>query len=86
MTPARCTNWPLKTVTIGLYSLYSTALKKDTTLCFVFQGESPCRLFRTASMFEWLRDILPTTHRGAVRKDGAELPARVIYVLRGSML
>jgi hypothetical protein len=32
VTPARCENWPLKTVTIGLYSLYSIALKKDTAI------------------------------------------------------
>jgi len=35
-------------------------------------GENPpgCRLFNTASMLEWLRNSSPTTHRGAVRKDG----------------
>jgi len=43
--------------------------------CFVFRGESPGRcLISTASMFEWLRNSSPTTHRGAVRKDGAEKP------------
>ena len=42
-------------------------------VCFVVRGESPgCRLISTASMLEWLRNLLPTTHRGAVRKDGAE--------------
>jgi len=42
---------------------------------FVVRGESPgCRLFGTASVFEWLRNLLPTTHRGAVRKDGVEIP------------
>ena len=25
-------------------------------------------------MLEWLRNLLPTTHKGAVRKDGAEIP------------
>ena len=29
---ARCKNWPLKTATIGLYSLYSITLKKDTAI------------------------------------------------------
>jgi len=45
-------------------------------LGFVVRGESPgCRLFGTASMLEWLRNLPPpTTHRGAVRKDGAEIP------------
>ena len=40
------------------------------------RGESPsCRLINTASMLEWLRSVpSPTTHRGAVRKDGAEKP------------
>ena len=43
--------------------------------CFVVRGESPgCRLITTASMLEWLRNLLPTTHRGAVRKDGVEIP------------
>ena len=42
---------------------------------FVVRGESPgCRLISTASMLEWLRNTSPTTHRGAVRKDGAEIP------------
>ena len=42
---------------------------------FVVRGESPgCRLISTASMLEWLRNSSPTTHRGAVRKDGAEIP------------
>ena len=30
-------------------------------LCFVVRGESPgCRLFGTASMWEWLRNLPPT--------------------------
>ena len=44
-------------------------------VCFVVRGEPKgCLLFGTASMFEWLRNHLSTTHRGAVRKDGAEIP------------
>jgi len=40
--------------------------------CSVFWGQSPgCRLFGTASMLE---SSSPATHRGAVRKDGAEIP------------
>jgi len=40
-----------------------------------FWVESPgCRLFSTASMLEWLRNTSPTTHRGAVWKNGAEIP------------
>ena len=42
---------------------------------FVVRGESPgCRLISTASMLEWLKISSPTTHRGAVWKDGAEIP------------
>ena len=42
---------------------------------FVVRGESPgCRLVSTASMLEWLRISSPTTHRGALPKDGAETP------------
>jgi len=49
-------------------------LVKRIGLGFVVRGESPgCRLISTASMLEWLRN-LPTTHMGAVRKDGAEIP------------
>ena len=44
-------------------------------VCFVVRGESPdCRLFSTGSMLEWLRISSPTTHRGAVRKEGAKIP------------
>ena len=32
MTTALCKKWSLKTVTIGLYGLYSIALKKDTAI------------------------------------------------------
>ena len=46
------------------------------TEAFFCGGESSGgRLFSTASMLEWLRlSPPPTTHRGAVRKDAAELP------------
>jgi len=44
-------------------------------IVLVFRGESPvCRLFGTASMLEWLRNLLPHHSQGAVRKDGAEIP------------
>ena len=47
----------------------------DSACCFVFPGESPgCHLFSIASMLEWLRNSSPTTHRGTVRKDGADIP------------
>ena len=50
-------------------------LLSDLGFGFVVRGESPgCRLISTASMLEWLRNLLPTTHGGAVRKDGAEIP------------
>ena len=51
-------------------------LKIMTVLvCFVVRGQSPsCPLFSTASMLGWLRNSSPTTHRGAVRKDGANIP------------
>jgi len=43
--------------------------------CFVFWGESAgSRLFSIAFILEWLRHLHPTTHRGAVLKDGAEIP------------
>jgi len=39
-----------------------------------FRGESPgCRLFSTVSMLEGLRNSSTTTHRGVLRKDGAEI-------------
>ena len=56
---------------------------------FIVRGESPgCCLFSTASMLEWLRNLLPTTHRGAVQKDGVEIPwgwslPECFYILRG---
>ena len=51
-------------------------------VCFVFRGESPgCRLFGTASMLEWLKISSPTTHRGAVRKDGAEIPRPPLFLI-----
>ena len=60
--------------------LFTTSIHVLTSVCFVVRGESPgCRLFGTASMLDWLRKSSPTTHRGALRKDGAEI--RVFYVL-----
>jgi len=55
-----------------------TAVVRQFRLMFVClfscSGRIPgCRLFSTASMLEWLRISSPTTHRGAVRKDGAEI-------------
>ena len=42
---------------------------------FVVRGESPgCRLISTVSMLECWENSSPTTHRGAIRKDGAEIP------------
>ena len=49
---------------------------------FVVRRESPgCRLFGTASMFEWLRNRLPPPLTG--EQYGKMEPARAFYVLRG---
>jgi len=57
------------------YQYTGTIMIQMVWFGFVVPGESPgCLLISTASMLEWLRNSSPTTHRGAVWKDGAEIP------------
>ena len=66
-------------------------LKGKWLACFVFQGgSSGCHLFSTASMLEWLRNLLPHHSQGSSmerwsRKTLRVVTARVFYVLRGSL-
>ena len=56
---------------------------------FVVRGESPgCRLISTASMLEWLRNLLPHHSQGSSTERWSRntlrvVTARVFYVLRG---
>ena len=64
-------------------------LGKWEFVCFVFRGESPgCRLFGTASMLEWLRNLLPHHSQGSSTERWSRntlrvVNARVFYVLGG---
>ena len=57
-------------------------------LGFVVRGESPgCRLISTASMLEWLRNLLPHHSQGSStgrwsRNTPRVVTARVFYILR----
>jgi len=59
--------------------------------CFVIRGESPgCRLFSTASVLEWLRNLLSQHSQGSSMERWSRntlrvVTARVCYVLRGSL-
>jgi len=78
------------------YQTYILTCKKATSLYFagrlvgfVVRGESPgCRLISTASMLEWLRNLLPhhsqrsSTERWS-RNTMRVVTARVFYVLSG---
>jgi len=55
--------------------------------CFVVQGESPgCRLFSTASMLEWLRNLLPHHSQGSsmerCNRNTLRVVLPVFYILR----
>ena len=69
---------------IRYYSIWSTVV----CCCFVVRGESPgCRLFSTASMLEWLRNLLPHHSQGNSterwnRNTLRVITARVFYVIR----
>ena len=74
LTKRKCSSLNTGRVAEGVGTLL-LLLHKIRWFGFVVRGESPgCRLISTASMLEWLRISSPTTHRGAVRKDGAEIP------------
>jgi len=68
-------------ITIHLiWSNFYLCLTKCTG--FVVRGESPgCRLISTASMLEWLINLLPHHSQG---KDGAEIPWEWSFTLGSS--
>ena len=75
-----------------IHSLQSLQLCKysfNIMVGFVVRGESPgCRLISTASMFEWLRNLLPNHSQGSSterwsRNTPRVVTARVFYVLMG---
>ena len=85
----------LDTVIITHVSSFTDTFNSDfcirliTVYGFVIRGESPgCRLISTASMLEWLRNLLPHHSQGSSTEKWSRnilrvVTARVFYVLRG---
>ena len=71
--------------------LVSQSVFNSLKPCFVFRGESPgCRLFSTASVFEWLINLLPHHSQGSNTEIWSQntlrvVTVRVFYVLGGSL-
>jgi len=71
--------------------IYSGTKRVTLADWFVFRGESPdCRLFGTASMLGWLRNLLPHHSHGSSTERWSRntlrvVTARVFYVIRGSL-
>ena len=73
----------------GTHRMTSASWEMSTGLGFVVRGESPgYRLISTASMLEWLRNLLPHHSQGSSterwsRNTRRVITARVFYVPRG---
>ena len=80
-------NFLLGFIYIYLIECHCT-ISLNTSVCFVVRGESPgCRLISTASMLEWLRNLLHHHSQGSSMERWSRntlrvVTARVFYILR----
>ena len=64
--------WPYNNLKVNIYEAGLATDSKCTikAITVFFKSNIP----ESKKLFEWFRISSPTTHRGAVRKDGAEIP------------
>ena len=93
-TPPVGTHWTRMSVSVIEVSVEMGRRHVSERKCllrhgFVVQGKSPgCRLFGTASMLEWLRNLLPHHSQGSSTERWSRntlrvVTARVFYILWG---